>query len=413
VFARIGYVFFALLWVVLSIIFLYYGHYIFDIFNRFLECPSDMTKDSCLQISAVYRTSFTLAIFHLFLFLVCLCPSALTSAIHEGAWGVKFLFVIGIYICTLFIPNSFFKGYGYFAMVAGFLYLLYQMILLIDLAYAWNKKWIGAYDKSEQAESSATTCWAIIIITSTVIFDVGALIVCILLFYYFNSTGWHIAETTLTLAFALAYTVITVTPIVEGGSIFTCSLFFLFSSYMCATIILSDPYSTASEALTLQVFMGLAFMFLVLFYVSGTTRDASQPAASEPKVQQVAAKAGSPVMEQGEGGAGSEAAPATVGPVVRSGNPNGDASEEPAEELPEVTLATALFHLLMTFASVYYAMVLTNWGVPNVKNPKDNDKSFGYEWLACGMKLAAQWAGTLLFVWTLIAPRVCPNRDFS
>ena len=278
VFARIAYVCFALFWIVVSIIFLFYGNYIFSVFNGYLGCPKDSNLDSCIQISAVYRTSLTLAIFHLVLFLICLFKSKVSSAIHEGVWPIKFLVVIGIFIGTLFITNSFFKGYGYFAMVMSFFFLVYEMILLIEIAYSWNKMWIGQYEQSSEKNSSEYTfCWAAIIITGTIIFYSGGLIICILLFIYYHSIPWHIADTSLTIVFGIAFSIISVSPIVKsGGSLFTCSLVFLFTSCLCASSILSDPSIISPGVMTSQIFIGLAFMFLVLFYVSATTIDESK-----------------------------------------------------------------------------------------------------------------------------------------
>ena len=87
--------------------------------------------------------------------------------------------------------------------------------------------------------------------------------------------------------------------------------------------------------------------------------------------------------------------------------------EEDEEELPCNTLATALFHILMLFASFYLAMILTNWGAPNLANNKENYIGFSKEWLGFGMKLTAQWAATSIFIWSLVAPKMCPNRELA
>lgn len=34
-------------------------------------------------------------------------------------------------------------------------------------------------------------------------------------------------------------------------------------------------------------------------------------------------------------------------------------------------------------------------------------------WTAVWVKIGASWAGLLLYLWTLVAPLLLPNRDFS
>jgi hypothetical protein len=158
-----------------------------------------------------------------------------------------------------------------------------------------------------------------------------------------------------------------------------------------------------SKNALLQIFIGLAFLYMVLFYVSGTTVEKKKAVQKEEGKDEegipIASKAGEAVMEKDDG---KEVA------ITYTSSRDGE-----EEKLPEVTLQTALFHLLMVFVAFYFAMVLTNWGAPNIGDNYENYRGFSKKWLGFGMKLASQWVATLLFIWCLIAPRVCSNRDFS
>ncbi len=68
------------------------------------------------------------------------------------------------------------------------------------------------------------------------------------------------------------------------------------------------------------------------------------------------------------------------------------------------------FHLVMSVISLYLVMVLTNWGVPvigkkTVANLTPNDS-------AMYIKTSNSLFSLVLYVWTLVAPRVLPNRQF-
>lgn len=47
--------------------------------------------------------------------------------------------LIGVgFIGSLFIPNSFLSGYADFALVISGLYMLFQIIMLVDVFYLWG-----------------------------------------------------------------------------------------------------------------------------------------------------------------------------------------------------------------------------------------------------------------------------------
>jgi serine incorporator 1 len=84
-------------------------------------------------------------------------------------------------------------------------------------------------------------------------------------------------------------------------------------------------------------------------------------------------------------------------------------SEEQLSE--EFVAKNRIFHLVMTFASVYLAMLVTNWGFEPNSSTVAKDTAFASEskWI----KIVSQWLAFLLFIYTLLAPKIFPDRDFS
>ena len=37
----------------------------------------------------------------------------------------------------------------YFGMIGGFLFILIQLVLIIDFAHSWAEAWVGNYEESE------------------------------------------------------------------------------------------------------------------------------------------------------------------------------------------------------------------------------------------------------------------------
>jgi hypothetical protein len=65
---------------------------------------------------------------------------------------------------------------------------------------------------------------------------------------------------------------------------------------------------------------------------------------------------------------------------------------------------------ILALISCWYSMALTGWGTiekrGNIANPDVSEVSM---W----MLIASQWIALLLYLWTLIAPKLFPDRDFS
>jgi hypothetical protein len=64
----------------------------------------------------------------------------------------------------------------------------------------------------------------------------------------------------------------------------------------------------------------------------------------------------------------------------------------------------------MFLASLYAAMLVTDWGAESTTTGSTR-QNLGYPsaWLLLG----SMWVCQLIYFWTLIAVRACPDRDFS
>ena len=81
------------------------------------------------------------------------------------------------------------------------------------------------------------------------------------------------------------------------------------------------------------------------------------------------------------------------------------------DEEPPVTFSTSWkMNIILAAICCWFAMVLTSWGSimsgGSVANPSAGRVSM---W----MVIASQWLTFALYVWTLIAPQLFPDRDFS
>ncbi len=62
----------------------------------------------------------------------------------------------------------------------------------------------------------------------------------------------------------------------------------------------------------------------------------------------------------------------------------------------------------MCFASIYVGMLITNWTSASIITGDLSSNDFGF-WV----RVIISWATVILYIWTLLAPRIFPGRDFT
>ena len=124
-FAKIGYLFFQLFWIIAAIAILFLTKSIVGALPEFLQCPEESgNRTACLGPSAIIRMSFVLACFHVAVLCIILARNTFASVFHDGCWMFKFMFVFIFFSASMFIPNSFFLGYIDFARYISEFFLL-------------------------------------------------------------------------------------------------------------------------------------------------------------------------------------------------------------------------------------------------------------------------------------------------
>jgi hypothetical protein len=79
-------------------------------------------------------------------------------------------------------------------------------------------------------------------------------------------------------------------------------------------------------------------------------------------------------------------------------------------EEDEVAYSWSLFHVMFALATLYVMMTLTNWYSPGEEVTLD---SISANMSAVWVKMISSWLCFGLYMWTLVAPLVLQDRDFS
>jgi len=387
-----------------------------DFYAWTVGCGDD---DGCKGAAGVYRVSFCTATF----FLVMALATRASPAFHDGFWGAKFLGWIVLLVISAFVPNYVFDADGYLwvARFGGFLFVILQQVLLIDLAYYVNESLVALGDN----DSGDVILWCgvpsplVALLGLAVLAFSLALAGIVLLFYYFGadcSSPDVILGLTVCLVVLCTATQLFVS---KDSNLLTSSVVAAYLVYLAASAVTANPveacnpfYNNASDWLSICV--GLGFTVLALAYTVYSASSSVQYLASGREANGDNGPGGA-IMNKiltgqleganDNGKYGSDGEPEARAPeAVEAASPpppSGEGEKTPAE--------VASFNL-MALMAMQVAMVLTNWG-SITKSGSPSAPSAGS--VAMWMQAAAQWTAGLLFLWTNIAPALFPDRDFA
>ncbi|KDO36650.1 hypothetical protein CISIN_1g028965mg [Citrus sinensis] len=81
---------------------------------------------------------------------------------------------------------------------------------------------------------------------------------------------------------------------------------------------------------------------------------------------------------------------------------------EEKEKAKPVTYSYAFFHIIFSLASMYSAMLLTGWST----SVGESGKLVDVGWPSVWVRILTGWATAALYMWSLVAPILFPDREF-
>lgn len=316
---------------------------------------------ACKGENAVYRISIGLSVWFVVMALANLC----SHRFHTGLWGIKLVSLVALVTGFFFIPIAGQYGYVEIARVISAVFLVSQIVAFIDAAYHWNAYFVDKAfgDQEDRRWTSAilAICFAI----------VAAIVVSIALMYIqYSYCTRQSVFITVTLVLILASTLLQLNSHDTDSSLLTSCIVGAYSVYLGWSAVSSDecnPGVRTDEQLALACFVSACSLAWTC-YSAGMREWTSDDSAGNALLH----------------------------------DPEDDEEEEPEEEPEPEEPSMIWFHMVMATGSVYMSMLLTNWGTVS------GHKSAAQMWVS----IVSQWVSMLLYVWTLVAPRFCPNREF-
>eukprot|EP01094_Clydonella_sp_ATCC50884_P005194 TRINITY_DN1415_c0_g1_i1.p1 TRINITY_DN1415_c0_g1~~TRINITY_DN1415_c0_g1_i1.p1 ORF type:complete len:443 (+),score=127.09 TRINITY_DN1415_c0_g1_i1:52-1329(+) len=358
--------------------------------------PWHVIQDNCPEGScgtfSVYRIASALSLFHTILALSMIGITDGKDAraqFQDGWWPVKFVFLGVAAVGSFLIPNTVFEVYAWIAVFGAGLFLLIQLVLLIDFAHTWSETWIGKWEEDEEANAA----WYYGLVACSIImylFAIGLAITMYVLFSEGSSCWYNPLVVTLGLLGLITVTVSSIHPKVHEFNprvgLLQSSVVSAYVMYVIWSAILSEPTCTGPFSADdsndwikwATVVVGAIITIVAVLYAS-LRAGSSQLVGSEEK---------SLKAEEGEA-------------------PEGQDFDD---ETSATTYNYSMFHVALALGSMYMAMLLTNWTIID-HSTESIWTDMG--WVSVGVKFACAAAAILLYLWTVFAPVLFPDRDFG
>lgn len=335
-------------------------------------CKSEM----CAGDQAVFRFSFALAIFF---FIMAIAVYSSGSHFHRHFWFPKWIFFIGLVVSSFFIPNSVFSVYAGVSRFFAGIFLVLQILVLVDFAYSWNSNWVS---KEKTRYYVGIVVSALALLTSSLVFSV-------LFFNWFagsDNCGMEKFFISFNIVLSVAYTLISVSSYCEHGALLPSSVVMGYCTFLIYSALKSNPSSCNSfyspnNTDAASVFLGVCFSAISICYSSFSLSS---------RHRQLLGGDDQLLDEANKSDDNSEQAFSDT--------------EEDVERKPN-----AFFNLMMAFASMYMCMLLTNWASGSLRGVHDVSVGTQDMWV----NIVTSWIASALYIWSLVAPALFPDRDFG
>jgi hypothetical protein len=352
-------------------------------------------EEQCKENSAIYRFSLALVI----VFSVQFLGTAIWPAFYDKFWWSKFLIFTGCIIAFSFMNSDTFNdnGYAWFARFSAFLFVIVQQIILLDFAFTWNEKWVS-YSLEADGEDGSTYLNGLLAFSALLF--VGSFISLVFMYIHFTCDE---ATTIITLTLVLTIFATLIQLMGEHGSLLTSAIMTAYSTFLCFSAITLNPYEDCNPTIggdsqTVSKVIGMLILMVTLSWTTTTTVKKVTELAQKDAIAN-----GSPIL------------PSATGNKSRDDvDPEGD--DDTAAPVDKMSYTKEMRNLLMEVCiifiliSTYYAMVVTNWAT---EQAADHASSVSAGETSMWLQASAQWVAIAFYIWTLIAPSLFPDRDFS
>uniref|UniRef100_A0A3Q3XJZ4 Serine incorporator 5 n=1 Tax=Mola mola TaxID=94237 RepID=A0A3Q3XJZ4_MOLML len=362
--------------------------------------------------SAVYKVCFGMSCFFFFFCILTIRVNNSTgwrAVVHNGFWLLKFIALVMCCAGGFFLPEqeTFLEVWRYVGAVCGFIFLLIQLMLLVEFAHRWNTNWSSGV-KYNRLWYAALAFVTLLLFTAAV----GAIVFMAVFYTDPEACLYNKIFLAINGSLCLIVSLLAISPFIQKlqptsgllqpGVISVYVMYLTFSAFTSKpkemverngvnTTVCVFPLNSGTESdKKIVTAVGTVILFGCVLYscLTSTTRRSSAALRvcrnSEPETE--------------------------VNTLIFNDydeEKTGSGQNVVYDEREGTVYSYAYFHFVFFLGSLYVMMTVTNWfHYDNHKIEKLLDGSWSVFWI----KMASSWVCLFLYMWTLIAPMVCPKR---
>ena len=375
------------------------------------KLASKQVCDNLVGYGAVYRVSIAMSAFFLLFSLLTYnvhSKKQFRARIHNGFWYVKLSLLVLVMGVVFYLPSTELvsKIWMYIGLTGGFMFILIQIILVIDFGHSWSVSW------AEKMDTLDTKCWYFSLAFSTALvysFSVTAAV----MFYLFFTNPDDISQckaNTFYISFNVGHcalaTIISVLPRIQeettGAGLLQSSVITIYTMYLTWNTLSSQPDSKCNplgavileydkvSGVNGQAIFGALLLFALLAFACTVRASTSQlgklglSLSDNPEYLRKSAEINAKRRKQD-----------------KVSNEDGKDAEE--QESEDVAYSYSFFHFVLFLASLHVMMVMTNWHSPD---ENVDFKKMIKNWAAVWVQMASSYICCLVYIWTLVAPLI-------
>eukprot|EP00560_Eucampia_antarctica_P006124 CAMPEP_0197825010 /NCGR_PEP_ID=MMETSP1437-20131217/2160_1 /TAXON_ID=49252 ORGANISM="Eucampia antarctica, Strain CCMP1452" /NCGR_SAMPLE_ID=MMETSP1437 /ASSEMBLY_ACC=CAM_ASM_001096 /LENGTH=418 /DNA_ID=CAMNT_0043424839 /DNA_START=129 /DNA_END=1382 /DNA_ORIENTATION=+ len=231
-------------------------------------CQDYATEDLrkiCSGNNGVYRVTSATFLFYVVAAIISYCK----PSFNRKFWILKFLIYLALVTATIFIPNDplFTPIFINVARAVAAMFIIFQQVIIIDMAYNVNESWVQNANKAEAEDGEgAGNKWLLMLLALSGFFFLISATGIGLLYGYFLGCNSNSAFISVTLILGLLCTAVQLTG--EESSLFTSMALFSYATFLCYTAVSKNPNSDCNPKLGQEdVFgsiIGIGITFLSL-----------------------------------------------------------------------------------------------------------------------------------------------------
>ncbi|CAB4008497.1 probable serine incorporator [Paramuricea clavata] len=368
-------------------------------------CTAVTTEEMCDNLvgyGAVYRICFSLAIFYGVFSLLMLNTTSgkdLRVKFHNGFWFLKLVLLVAILVGAFHIPQrtEFGRLLMYVGLTAGFIFIMLQILLVIDFAHSWSFSW------GERMESGNSNFWGFALVFSTIL--VYSMAITMAVFYYLYFTDLQNLSKCRGNMFLISFNVfhcllasiVSVLPRVQdsapGSGLLQSSIVSLYTMYLTWCTLSSEPDGSCNpmgdvileydkvSGVNGQAILDCVLMFALLIFACNVR-------SSTSKLEKI--------------GFSLSKYPTREDHYLDQNDAEKYIGEKYVDdENIDLEYNYSFFHFVMFLASLQLMMVVTNWHSPD---ELADLKKLVKNWATVWIQLSSSFLCVLFYIWATVTP---------